>query len=90
MSTLLNLKYFCFEYELNLKMSAVFKAILLVHFSWCIEWFVCAFILPQLIQCKADTNASNEHGNTPLHYACFWGHDLVAEVSLCLPLLAII
>lgn len=40
----------------------------------------CALVL-QLIQCKADTNAANEHGNTPLHYACFWGQDLVAEVS---------
>lgn len=36
---------------------------------------------PQLIQFKADINAVNEHGNTPLHYACFWGHDQVAEVS---------
>lgn len=35
----------------------------------------------QLIQFKADINAVNEHGNTPLHYACFWGHDTVAEVS---------
>ncbi|KAK4829229.1 hypothetical protein QYF61_002494 [Mycteria americana] len=34
---------------------------------------------PQLIQFKADINAVNEHGNTPLHYACFWGHDQVAE-----------
>ncbi|KAG7261377.1 hypothetical protein CRUP_036091 [Coryphaenoides rupestris] len=33
----------------------------------------------QLIQCKADPNAVNEHGNTPLHYACFWGQDQVAE-----------
>ena len=23
----------------------------------------------------------NEHGNVPLHYACFWGQDQVAEVS---------
>lgn len=50
---------------------------------------VCILFI-QLIQCKADTNASNEHGNTPLHYACFWGHDLVAEVSVHLSLLAII
>lgn len=34
----------------------------------------------QLIQCKADPNTVNEHGNTPLHYACFWGQDEVAEV----------
>lgn len=36
---------------------------------------------PQLMQFKADINAVNEHGNTPLHYACFWGHEQVAEVS---------
>lgn len=35
----------------------------------------------QLIQCKADPNTVNEHGNTPLHYACFWGQDEVAEVQ---------
>ncbi|CAG00468.1 unnamed protein product [Tetraodon nigroviridis] len=33
----------------------------------------------QLIQCKADPNTANEHGNTPLHYACFWGQEEVAE-----------
>ncbi|NXU68285.1 ILK kinase, partial [Horornis vulcanius] len=33
----------------------------------------------QLMQFKADINAVNEHGNTPLHYACFWGHEQVAE-----------
>uniref|UniRef100_A0A8C5UQN7 Scaffold protein ILK n=1 Tax=Microcebus murinus TaxID=30608 RepID=A0A8C5UQN7_MICMU len=38
-----------------------------------------------------DINAVNEHGNVPLHYACFWGQDQVAEdlvangalVSIC-------
>lgn len=39
----------------------------------------------QLIQCKADPNAVNEHGNTPLHYACFWGQDEVAEVQCNTP-----
>jgi ankyrin repeat protein len=34
----------------------------------------------QLLQYKADINAVNEHGNVPLHYACFWGQDQVAEV----------
>lgn len=24
-------------------------------------------------------NAVNEHGNTPLHYACFWGYDMICE-----------
>ena len=24
-------------------------------------------------------NAVNEHGNTPLHYACFWNYELIAE-----------
>lgn len=24
-------------------------------------------------------NAANEHGNTPLHYACFWGYQPIAE-----------
>lgn len=40
------------------------------------------FLFPawQLIQCRADPNTANEHGNTPLHYACFWGQDEVAEV----------
>uniref|UniRef100_A0A8C9AUE8 Scaffold protein ILK n=1 Tax=Prolemur simus TaxID=1328070 RepID=A0A8C9AUE8_PROSS len=39
----------------------------------------------------SDINAVNEHGNVPLHYACFWGQDQVAEdlvangalVSIC-------
>lgn len=35
----------------------------------------------QLLQYKADINAVNEHGNVPLHYACFWGQDQVAEAS---------
>ena len=34
----------------------------------------------QLLQNKANINAVNEHGNTPLHYACFWNYDHVAEV----------
>lgn len=39
----------------------------------------------QLLQYKADINAVNEHGNVPLHYACFWGQDQVAEVSTQAP-----
>lgn len=45
--------------------------------------FCCSVLWWQLIQCKADPNTVNEHGNTPLHYACFWGHDEVAEVHHC-------
>ena len=36
--------------------------------------------LVQLLHNKANVNAVNEHGNTPLHYACFWNYDQVAEV----------
>lgn len=28
---------------------------------------------------RADINFTNEHGNTPLHYACFWGYEAIAE-----------
>jgi integrin-linked kinase len=28
---------------------------------------------------KADINFVNEHGNTPLHYACFWAYSSIAE-----------
>lgn len=28
---------------------------------------------------KADVNSTNEHGNSPLHYACFWGYHQLAE-----------
>lgn len=33
----------------------------------------------QLLQKKVNVNAANEHGNTPLHYACFWNYELIAE-----------
>ena len=33
----------------------------------------------QMLRHKADVNFVNEHGNTPLHYACFWGYSGVAE-----------
>lgn len=36
------------------------------------------FIL-QLLRQRADLNFTNEHGNTPLHYACFWGYDDIAR-----------
>lgn len=28
---------------------------------------------------RADVNFTNEHGNSPLHYACFWGYQNIAE-----------
>ena len=28
---------------------------------------------------KADVNFVNEHGNTALHYACFWNYPGIAE-----------
>jgi ankyrin repeat protein len=36
------------------------------------------FVL-QLLKNKADINFVNEHGNTPLHYACFWAYSSIAE-----------
>ena len=26
-------------------------------------------------------NIANEHGNTPLHYACFWSYEEICRVS---------
>lgn len=37
------------------------------------------FSSSQLLRHKADVNFINEHGNTPLHYACFWGYGQIAE-----------
>lgn len=42
-------------------------------------------------QHKVDVNAANEHGNTALHYAAFWGYESIcadllqagAELGLC-------
>ncbi|TKR64027.1 hypothetical protein L596_024624 [Steinernema carpocapsae] len=36
-------------------------------------------IWPRLTDIKADVNPTNEHGMTPLHYACFWGYEQIAE-----------
>ena len=33
----------------------------------------------QLLKHKADVNFVNEHGNTALHYACFWQFEDCAE-----------
>lgn len=32
-----------------------------------------------LLRARADINFINEHGNSPLHYACFWGYQNLAE-----------
>jgi ankyrin repeat protein len=36
----------------------------------------------QLLRNKCPVNGTNEHGNTPLHYACFWNYESVAEVRI--------
>lgn len=41
-----------------------------------VRFFVFFF---QLLKNRADINFTNEHGNTPLHYACFWGYEAIAE-----------
>ncbi|VDM97206.1 unnamed protein product [Thelazia callipaeda] len=33
----------------------------------------------KLLNRKADVNVVNEHGMTPLHYACFWGYVQICE-----------
>ena len=38
--------------------------------------FICLF---QLLKHKSDVNFVNEHGNTALHYACFWNYPAIAE-----------
>ena len=32
-----------------------------------------------LLKHKAEVNFVNEHGNSPLHYACFWNYPAIAE-----------
>lgn len=44
-------------------------------------FFFCLDLL-QLIRHRSDVNALNEHGNTPLHYACFWGYSDIAKELL--------
>ena len=36
-------------------------------------------LLLQLLQNRAEVNAINEHGNTALHYATFWGYGDLAD-----------
>lgn len=33
----------------------------------------------KLLKNRPDINSTNEHGNTPLHYASFWGYQAIAE-----------
>ena len=37
--------------------------------------------LMQLLKHKCPVNGANKHGNTPLHYACFWNSEECAEVK---------
>lgn len=32
-----------------------------------------------MLRNKSDVNTTNEHGNSALHYACFWGYQAIAE-----------
>lgn len=36
-------------------------------------------LFQKLLARKADVHATNEHGMTALHYACFWGYEQIAE-----------
>lgn len=36
-------------------------------------------IFQKLLSKKAEVNVYNEHGMTPLHYACFWGYEQICE-----------
>ena len=35
----------------------------------------------QLVESGAEVTVSNMHGNTPLHYACFWRRQNIAQVG---------
>jgi ankyrin repeat protein len=43
------------------------------------QLLICCTVFLKLLRNRADVNFTNEHGNTPLHYACFWGYQAVAE-----------
>ncbi|OQR68578.1 integrin-linked protein kinase-like, partial [Tropilaelaps mercedesae] len=56
-----------------------YQAIPRTKFPNILFWaYVCILTL-QLLANKAEVNAMNEHGNTPLHYACFWGYRQIGE-----------
>jgi len=40
------------------------------------------FFPMQLLKHKCPVNGVNKHGNTPLHYACFWNSEECAEVCV--------
>ena len=44
--------------------------------------FLYIFIADQLLNLNAFVNIANEHGNTPLHYACFWSYEEICRVSI--------
>lgn len=39
-------------------------------------------VVVQMLQVNPQINAVNEHGNSPLHYACFWNYEAVCEVCV--------
>ena len=43
---------------------------------------MCVVHVTKMLQVQPHINAVNEHGNTPLHYACFWGYERLCEVSV--------
>jgi integrin-linked kinase len=47
-------------------------------------------LFKKLLSKKAEVNVCNEHGMTPLHYACFWGYEQICEDLIRAAALAII
>ena len=58
----------------------------LIHMCLLWVWYF-PFSLLQLLHNKANINAINEHGNTPLHYACFWNYEVIAEVRVAMKIM---
>lgn len=50
-----------------------------VNYYFIVLFYNFVFFCFQLLRNRADINFTNEHGNTPLHYACFWGYQQLAE-----------
>ena len=45
------------------------------------KYFISYFLM-QLLKYKCPVNGVNKHGNTALHYACFWNSEESAEVGM--------